>query len=201
MNRNAKAAMKYKSRMWLRYRQSKSYNDMVEYKIAQRKAVKEYKKAKKQFERKLAKDIKTNPKSFYAYVRSKSKVKDSVGPLKDSNGNLVSEKEEMCNLLNDYFGSVFTAENSLNELPEVKCFFNQDKSHMLNNIVLTQEIISNKLSKLKVNKAPGVDGIVPRLLVENADILSLPLLYVYKKSMDSGSVPKDWKKTNVTAIF
>ena len=34
MNGNAKAAMKYKSRMWLRYRQSKSYNDMVEYKIA-----------------------------------------------------------------------------------------------------------------------------------------------------------------------
>ena len=90
MNGNAKAAMKYKSRMWLRYRQSKSYNDMVEYKIAQRKAVKEYKKAKKQFERKLAKDIKTNPKSFYAYVRSKSKVKDNVGPLKDRNGELVS---------------------------------------------------------------------------------------------------------------
>ena len=32
MNGNAKASMKYKSRMWLRYRQSKSYNDMEEYK-------------------------------------------------------------------------------------------------------------------------------------------------------------------------
>jgi endonuclease/exonuclease/phosphatase family metal-dependent hydrolase len=201
MNRNAKAAMKYKSRMWLRYRQSKSYNDMVEYKIAQRKAVKEYKKAKKQFERKLAKDIKINPKSFYAYVRSKSKVKDSVGPLRDSDGQLVSEKEKMCNLLNEYFGSVFTTENSVNELPEVKCFFNEDKSHMLSNIVLTRDIISIKLSKLKVNKAPGIDGIVPRLLVETADILNLPLLYVYQKSMESGRVPDDWKKANVTAIF
>jgi len=44
--------------------------------------------------------------------------------------------------------------------------------------VLTRDIISNKLSKLKVNKAPGVDGVVPRLLVENANILNLPLLYV-----------------------
>ena len=85
----------------------------------------------------------------------------------------------------------------MNELPEVKCFFNQDKSHMLSNIVLTQEIISNKLSILKINKAPGVDGIVPRLLVENADILSLPLLYVYKKSMESGRVPKNWEEANV----
>ena len=53
------------------------HNDMVEYKIAQRKAVKEYKKAKKKFERKLAKDAKINPKSLYAYVRLKSKVNDS----------------------------------------------------------------------------------------------------------------------------
>jgi len=67
----------------------------------------------------------------------------------------VSEKEEMCNLLNEYFGSVFTSENSVNELPEIKCFFNVDKSHMLRDIVLTRDIITNKLSKLKVNTAPG----------------------------------------------
>ena len=163
---------------------------MVECKIAQRKAVKEYKKAKTQFEGKLAKDIKINPKSVYAYVRSKSKVKDSVDPLKDSNGQNEKneDNEDMGSLLNKYFGSVFTSENFVNELPEVQFFLNKDKSNMLSNIVLTQDMISNKLSKLKINKAPGVDGIVPRLLVENADISSLPLLYVYKKSMESGRV-------------
>jgi len=72
---------------------------------------------------------------------------------------------------------------------------------MLRDIEITRDSISNKLSKLKANKAPGMDGIVPRLLVENADILNLPLLYMYKKSMDSGRVPNDWKKANVTAIL
>ena len=148
MSENAKAAMKYKSRMWLRYRQSKSYNDEVEYKIAQKKANKEYKKAKKHFEQKLAKDIKTNPKSFYAYVRSKSKVKDKVGPLKDSEGHMVSEEEAMCDLLNEYFGSVFTSEISINELPEVTSMFNEDYSHMLGNIEITQEAILIRISKL-----------------------------------------------------
>jgi hypothetical protein len=201
MNGTAKAAMKYKSIMWSRYRQSKSYNDRVEYKIAQNKAVKEYKKAKKLFEQKLAKDIKTNPKSFYAYVRSKSKVKDKVGPLKDSNGHLVSESDEMCVLLNEYFGSVFTTENITDELPEVKCLFDKDKSHMLSKIVLSKDIVATKLHKLRINKAPGVDGIVPRLLTENADILCTPLLYIFKKSMENGRVPNDWRKANVTAIF
>jgi len=61
--------------------------------------------------------------------------------------------------------------------------------------------VNQKLSKLKINKAPGVDGIIPRILVENADILSEPLLYIHRKSIECGRVPSDWKKANVTAIF
>ena len=41
----------------------------------------------------------------------------------------------------------------------------------LMNFELTQDIIASKLIELKVNIAPGVDGIVPRILFENADIL------------------------------
>ena len=58
----------------------------------------------------VVKDIKTNAKCFYAYVRSK--VNDKVGPLKDNNGHLVSENEEMCELFDECFGSVFTTETT-----------------------------------------------------------------------------------------
>ena len=51
---------------------------------------------------------------------------------------------------------------------------------MLNSIDIMQEIIIKKLCNLKINKAPGVDGIFPRILVENAVELSEPLLYIYK---------------------
>jgi len=47
--------------MWVRYRQSITYNDLIAYKIAQNKAVEEYGNAKRQFEKKLDKDIKSNP--------------------------------------------------------------------------------------------------------------------------------------------
>jgi len=39
--------------------------------------------------------------------------------------------------------------------------------------------MSSKLNKLKIIKTSGVEGLVPRILVENADILSIPLLYIY----------------------
>jgi len=107
----------------------------------------------------------------------------------------------MCEILNDYFGSIFTSEDLVNELPEVKFYFNEDRDHLPSGIEISQDKISrSKLSQLKINKAPDVDGIVPRILVENADILSDPLLYyiiyififIYK-STECGRVPSDWK--------
>ena len=104
MNRAASSAKKYEPRMWIRFRESQSYNDLVEYRIAQNKAVKEYRKAKGEFGRNLAKNIKSNPRSFYAYVRSKTNVKEVVGPIKDSNDQFVSDNGVMCEILNEYFG-------------------------------------------------------------------------------------------------
>jgi len=91
----------------------------------------------------------------------------------------------MCEILNDYFGSVFTSADLVNELPEVRCNFNEDNDHILSGIAITQDIIRNKLSKLKMNKVLGADGNIPRILVENADadILSEPPLYIYYRRL------------------
>ena len=58
-------------------------------------------------------NIKSDQKSFYTYVRSKSsksKTKTKVGPLIDSQNMQVEEEEQMCEILNQYFSSVFTLE-------------------------------------------------------------------------------------------
>ena len=102
-----------------------------------------------------------------------------MGPLLNSDGNYVSDNEAMCNILNDYFGSVFTEESDVEQLPEVVNRFPEDSSHMLKKINLSEEAIMNRLKKLKVNKASGIDNIVPRLLIENAECLSEPLLYIF----------------------
>jgi len=106
---------------------------------------------------------------------TKTEVKEVVGPLKDNNGQLVSERGLICQILNDYFGSVFTFEDLVNELPKTKCKFSEDNYHVLSNIEITRDIVLNKLNKLNSNKAPGVDGIFPRIRVEYSDKLSEPL--------------------------
>jgi len=124
-----------------------------------------------------------------------------ICPLKDNNEQLVSESGVVCEILNDYFGLVFTSEDVVNELSETKCKLRKESDHMLSIVDITRDIVLNKLSKLKSNKAPGVDGIVPKIRVENSAVLSEPLLYIFMKSMECGGVRCDWKKVNVTAIF
>ena len=58
---------------WEKFQKSKSHADYVPYKKYQNRAVTEIRKAKKSFEKKLSLNIKSDPKSFYAYVRSKCK--------------------------------------------------------------------------------------------------------------------------------
>ena len=68
------------------------------------KATKEYRKAKRKYERTcLVEDIKKNPKAFYSCVRSKSKTKDVVGPLKDDNNVLVTDDQSMSHMLTSTF--------------------------------------------------------------------------------------------------
>ena len=53
--------------------------------------------------KKIAFNIKHDSKSFYAYVRSKQKVQDMVGPLEGSDGNIITEGFLMAENLNEYF--------------------------------------------------------------------------------------------------
>ena len=51
------------------------------------------------------------------YVRSKQKVRDRIGALKNDKGETVESLQETANLLNRYFSSAFTKER-LDNTPE-----------------------------------------------------------------------------------
>ena len=54
--------------------------------------------------------LKTNPRPYYKYLRSKLKLKKAVSDLKDSTGNLSGNPQDTANILSDFFHSVFIQE-------------------------------------------------------------------------------------------
>jgi hypothetical protein len=119
-----------------------------------------------------------------------------VGPLKQD-GVVVKDDEEMAEVLNGFFGSVFTREDITNiPDPEPK-----PTSRKLNNIWITTQQVKKGIEKLKIQSSPGLDGITPRLLKETKDVVSPVLAKIFRDSMRTGIVPSDWKKAKVVPIF
>ena len=131
-------------------------------------------KSKRKFEHKLAQNIKSDSKSFYAYVRSKQNVRDKVGPLKDNAGNIITQGFLMAEELNMHFSSVFTRENT-SSLPVPETKFNGSEGERLGQLVVTPEVVASKINNMKENKSPGVDGISPKIL--NTLYISLHLKF------------------------
>ena len=94
------------------------------YRKATRNATSEVCHAKRNFERKLAANIDTDRKSFYAYVRRRSKVKSNIGPLTDDNGNTTALPQDLADSFNQFFASVFTVEN-LTDIPSADNVFTE----------------------------------------------------------------------------
>ena len=168
-----------KQNMWRVYRRIRKEEDYANYKEALNAATTEIRQSKRSYEQKLACNIKNDSKSFYAYVRSKQNVQDKVGPLEDSAGNIISQ----------------------GFLPVADAKFQEAKSDYLGPLVVTPEMVAQKIKAMKDNKSPGVDGIPPKLLMETVEQISIPLSRVFNLSLKEGVVPFEWKEANIIPLF
>jgi hypothetical protein len=57
------------------------------------------------------------------------------------------------------------------------------------------------LQRLKSNKSPGPDEFLPKLLIEAGNEVLENLVKLSNESLNSCTVPIDWKLANVTPIY
>ncbi|XP_072025359.1 uncharacterized protein [Amphiura filiformis] len=188
-----------KQRAWKRYQKRKTSRNLEHYKKCQKEAKYEVRHAKRDFEKKLAENIKEDSKSFYAYVRSKQKVKDAVGPLKTDTGETIPPGQPTAEALNDFFASVFTVENQ--NVPEPETIYTGPEEEKLEEFVITNDCVKEKLKGLDSSKAAGPDQIPPSVLKECAEELCTPLAYIFNKSLAEGIVPADWRIAHIIPLF
>ena len=150
----------------------------------------------------MADNIKNDSKSFYAYVRGISKATKKIGPIANSQGELVDSSEGMCELLNQAFGEVFTKED-LSDIPQAKWEYSENGGLGLCDRRTPSDDfrIMKILHKLSEDKAAGADEFVPRFLRKIKHQLARPLTMLFNNIMKSGQVPADWKEANVVPVF
>ena len=193
--------IKKKHRAWQRYVETRDGKKYLEYCKLRNQVRNITRHAQKNKEHDIADQAKSNPKFFWKYVKSKTKVKDGIGNLdymdEDGNKKTTVNDLEKAQVLNKFFASVFTQEPP-DQPPK---FDNRNYTSVLDELKVTRESISKLLKDLKICKSPGPDEIHPRLLQELHVELATPLHIIYTKSLDTGELPDEWKEANVTAIF
>ena len=196
MNQNIMRLIRKKRRLWNWYKTTKDYAEYQAYLEVQKAVAKVIRAAKRKFERKLAKNFKKNPRQFYSHLNTHTKSRSQVGPLQNEQGTQVSDSQGLCNILNTFFSSVFTNEDTTNiPVPQQMCDAN------ISSFVVTEEMFKKRLSKVKKNGAPGPNKITQQVLSELQDVVALPLCIIFNKSLSTGEVPEDWKIANVTPVF
>ncbi|XP_059829735.1 STARD3 N-terminal-like protein isoform X1 [Hypanus sabinus] len=152
------------------------------------------------YECRLARNIKEDSKNFFRYVKRKKIVKNNDGPLKNELGEIVMGNREMAEEFNKYFRSVLTREDTSN-LPDVWMGQGHRVTEEMKQIDIRKETAMSRLMGLKADKSPDPDGLHPRVLKEVALEIADALVIIFQCSLDSGSVPEDWRMTDVIPLF
>ena len=201
MTQNIMRMLRRKRRLWRAYSgeeyYGRDYRDYLAYQEVQKEIRREIKKAKRKLERSLAKKAKKDPKRFYAYLKSKTCNRVSVGPLRGEDG-LVTGNKEMAGILNAQYTSVFTSEDMTN-LPEPEVLVTGEDR--LCDMRFGVEEVQKKLRNIKTCGAPGPDRVWSKVLHSMADILAGPLAIIYNRLLEEGMVPNIWRMANVCPIF
>ena len=191
------SSIKLKKKIWNRYIHTKDRTDYFRYCLARNQCTKVTRSAKKKFEQSVIKNVKTDSKGFWGYVREKTKSKTTVSDLKDINGNMVCDDTEKADLLNTFFASVFVNEPT-GELP---IFDTRYHGTPVTSLQTNLQELTKRLKYLNACKSMGPDECHPRVLRENADILNIPLQTIFDKTFAEGRIPSIWKDANISALY
>ena len=134
LSKEAFRKIRHKQDMWRVYKHTGKDEDYEVYKEALNAATNAVRKSKRNVELKLAHNIKSDSKSFYANVRSKQNVRDTVGPLEDNAGDILTGGFLRAEELNMHFSSVFTREDT-SSLPVPETKFNGSEGERLGQLV------------------------------------------------------------------
>ena len=190
-NRKQKAHKKYKTET--NYTNLQNYlNICNELDTATKTAFDEY-------NRKMEEEIKTCPKIFFNYVKTKLKSENFPHQM-HLDGNIKNDANEICTLFGHFFQEVYTTFSEDDRNRDFFEFIPEYPTDISVRRLSPQEVLG-ALRNLDSSKGPGPDGIPPIFLKNLATELTKPLLHIFNVSLQDGIFPEFWKRSFLLPIY
>ena len=137
--------------------------------------------------------MKSNPKSFFSFAKSRQKTNAKIGPFIDPlTGKPNSSPEFAASKLSERYSSVFVKPRDEWKVKNPKDFFGPiTHGPALEDISFSELDIQEACAQLKSSSAPGADGVPAILLKQCRKELCKPLFILWRASLDHGCIPSD----------
>jgi len=201
VNLEVKSASKKKRRAWNKLRKDNTNSELLltEWRTTRNLSNSISDSARATYESKVILDSKNNPKSFWSYVKKRTKKPGDVSCLMSPNNSLIQDDSEKATLFNDYFVSVFINEPDDNFFIDNTMHTSDVESIDAMNIDIDK--IHNAIQKLNSSKAAGPDDIHAKLIKECCVPFSHIFYLLFRMSLQEGILPYQWKQANVKALY
>ncbi len=151
------------------------------------------------FIEKTAGALRTDPKSFWRFVKPRYREAQFHIILTAPDGRLVTDVDSLCGQFAAQFKSVVGEEMNLPDAPPR--MLNTDHIDPLGTMLISSKDVMTAAASLRPKKSCGNDGIPLFLVKGTASILSEALAYIFNLSLRSGCFPVQWKQAILTPVF
>ncbi|KAJ0177822.1 hypothetical protein K1T71_006695 [Dendrolimus kikuchii] len=196
-----KKILKEKYKYLKKYRIYGNISDYESFSLLRKRAKIVEKECFKSYITNIEESIIKNPKRLWSYVKSLKFSSNSIPATMSYEGISARTGESICNLFCTYFQSTFlSAPSNGNSSPSIHFLENPYYINSINTIVVEPVSVHELLKSLDINKGAGPDNIAPLLIVKCAKALTMPLTYLFRKSLTEGTVPTIWKSAFITPV-
>lgn len=149
--------------------------------------------------RKTQTNLRRNPSKFWSFV--KTKYKESGLPFTMTLDNSIASSDTgKCELFARHFASVFRQPSMVNMTTQFLAFVPRNVVDV-DTFIVTADMLSKAVRKLKSSYSPGPDGIPSVVMKRCAEQLAGPLLWIFNLSLSQAAFPAVWKRTIMFPIY
>ena len=186
-----------KARQFKRAKRLGTVHTWAKYTKARNKVTYALRAAKSEYFHKLSLSL-HSPKEFWSLYHKLSPKHGRIPTSLKHNSHTATSSTQKADLLNSFFTSCFTKPNQSQPYVPVRHALN---SPYLSEVSCTEEEVNHLLSTYKVNTASDPDGISGLMLRQTSQSISPAITALFNLSLQTSSVPEDWKISNVSPIF
>ncbi|CAH8549860.1 unnamed protein product [Dicrocoelium dendriticum] len=188
IDRELRANMKQRRKLWDRFKLSRSDSDYSKYKAIRNFCSLQKREKRQRYEHSLAEQSLSRPKILFSYLNRSSKTGCGIPALSTNEPDMIHyDDDAKADLLALQFSSVYTKGDRLAN-PHIVAH-----TVPLEHIDIDAGAILKLLLELNSSSSPGPDGLHPHFLKMVAEFIAVPLCQIFQLSLKAGRLPVDWK--------